>query len=111
MVHVPVDLGFSKFRLTGGEPLLRDDVTELVRAVTKVPGVAHIGLSTNGTRLAKLAAPLHDAGLRSVNISLDALDPAVYRRITGGDVQAALSGINAAAAAGFYMVKLNCVQM
>ncbi len=111
VVRVAVDMGFRKFRLTGGEPLVRADLPDLVRGMAAIPGVARIGLSTNGTRLAALAQPLRDAGLSTVNVSLDALSTAVYRRITGGDVNAVLAGVRAAMAAGFERVKLNCVLM
>jgi GTP 3',8-cyclase len=104
-------LGFRKFRLTGGEPLTRGDVPEIVRAMTAIPGVECVGLSTNGMKLAALAQPLRDAGLRTVNVSLDALDPQIYKRVTGGDVTRVLAGIRAAVAAGFERVKLNCVLM
>jgi len=109
LVRVAAGLGFRKFRLTGGEPLVRADVPELVRGMAAIPGVEAIGLSTNGTRLAALAQPLREAGVRSVNISLDALDPALYRRITGGDVATVLAGIHAAVEASFERVKLNAV--
>lgn len=108
-VRVAVRLGFRKFRLTGGEPLVRADVTEIASGMAGTPGVQAIGLSTNGTRLAARTQALREAGVRSVNISLDALDPAVYRRITGGDLATVLTGIRAAAAAGFERVKLNTV--
>ena len=111
IVRVAAGLGFRKFRLTGGEPLVRPDVPEIVRAMTEIPGVECIGLSTNGTRLAALAQPLRAAGLRTVNVSLDALDAGLYRRITGGDVSAVIAGIRAAVAAGVERVKLNCVLM
>ena len=111
VVRVAAGLGFRKFRLTGGEPLVRADVPEIVRAMTAIPGVESVGLSTNGMKLAALAQPLRDAGLRTVNVSLDALDPAIYHRITGGDVTRVLAGIRAAVAAGFERVKLNCVLM
>ncbi len=111
VVRVAVGLGFRKFRLTGGEPLLRADIVDIVREMARLPGVDCVGLSTNGTRLAQLAAPLSTAGLRTVNVSLDALATDVYRRITGGDVQRVLAGIRAAVAAGFERVKLNCVLM
>ena len=111
VVRVAAGLGFRKFRLTGGEPLVRRDVPDLVRAMSAIPGVECIGLSTNGTRLAALALPLREAGLRTVNVSLDALDPQVYRRVTGGDVGSVIAGIRAAMAAGFERVKLNCVLM
>ncbi len=109
LVRVAARLGFRKFRLTGGEPLVRRDVPEIVRGMAAIPGVEAIGLSTNGTRLAALARRLRAAGIRSVNISLDALDPERYRRITGGDVATVLAGIRAAVDAGFERVKLNAV--
>ena len=101
-------LGFTKFRLTGGEPLLRDDLLEIARGIGAFENLHSLGLSTNGTRLAPLAPELAAAGVRSANISLDALDPAIYRRITGGDVAQVLAGINAALAADLF-VKLNTV--
>jgi cyclic pyranopterin phosphate synthase len=109
VVRVAAGMGFRKFRLTGGEPLMRMDLPEIVRAMAAIPGVEHIGISTNGTKLAPLAQPLRAAGVGTLNVSLDALDPAVYRRITGGDLKAVLAGIRAAVAAGFERVKLNCV--
>lgn len=109
LVRVAAGQGFRKFRITGGEPLVRTDVVELVRGMASIPGVETIGLSTNGTRLAPLAGALREAGLRTVNVSLDALDPDCYRRITGGDVAAVLEGIHAAVEAGFECVKLNTV--
>jgi len=111
VVRVAAGLGFRKFRLTGGEPLVRRDLVEIVQAISVIPGVEAIGLSTNGTKLASHAASLRAAGLRTVNVSLDALDPALYRRITGGDVTAVIAGIQAAVAASFEFVKLNCVLM
>ncbi len=111
VVRVATGMGFRKFRLTGGEPLVRHDLPDLVRAIAALPGVEGIALSTNGTQLARLAAPLRAAGLRTVNVSLDALDSETYRRITGGNVSSVLAGIAAAGAAGFERVKLNCVLM
>ena len=109
VVRVAVSLGFRKFRITGGEPLLRPDAPHIVGGMAAIPGVEAIGLSTNGTRMAELAAILRRAGVRSVNISLDALDPVIYRRITGGKVEKVLAGIKAALDAGFERVKLNTV--
>jgi cyclic pyranopterin phosphate synthase len=111
VVGVAAGLGFRKFRLTGGEPLLRNDLLDIVAGMNRIPGVETIGLSTNGTRLAKWAQPLRDAGLRTANISLDALDEKTYRDITGGDVHLVTAGIDAAVAAGLERVKLNCVLM
>jgi GTP 3',8-cyclase len=109
IVEQSTTLGFRKFRLTGGEPLVRRDIVEIARRVWDLPGVQTLGISTNGVLLKDLAVPLKQAGVRSVNISLDALDPDIYRKLTGGRLEAALEGIGAAAAAGFEVVKLNCV--
>jgi len=105
------DLGFRKFRITGGEPLLRADVVEIARRIWDIPGVQTLGLSTNALLLPRLAEPLKRAGVRSVNISLDTLDPVAYRDLTGGRLDLVLAGIAAAAAAGFECVKLNCVML
>ena len=104
-------LGFRKFRLTGGEPCIRKDLVQIAAGISRCAGVQSLGVSTNGTRLASLAAPLREAGVDSVNISLDTLDPALYRKITGGEVSAVHSGIMAALAAGIPRIKLNCVLM
>jgi cyclic pyranopterin phosphate synthase len=111
VVRVAAGMGFRKFRLTGGEPLVRRDLLDIVEAITALPGVTCVGLSTNGTKLAKLAEPLRAAGLRTVNISLDALDAEIYKRVSGGNVADVLAGIRAAVAAGFERVKLNAVLM
>jgi cyclic pyranopterin phosphate synthase len=111
LVTVAVGLGFRKFRVTGGEPLVRKGVVELIRRIWEVPGVEMLGLSTNGVLLEKLAQPLRQAGLCGANISLDALDSAIYHRVTGGDLSRVLAGIDAALAAGFDKIKLNCVLM
>jgi len=111
VVAATCEMGFRKFRLTGGEPLLRSDIIEIARSIWDLPGVQALGVSTNGTRLAACARELKQAGVRSVNISLDALNSSVYRQITGGDVSSVLHGIEAALSAGFEIVKLNCVLM
>lgn len=108
VVGAAAALGFRKFRVTGGEPLIRPGVDKLIQDMSKLPGVQEIGLSTNATRLKNLARPLADAGLRSVNVSLDAIDPEIYHRITRGDLDSVLAGLESARQAGL-SVKLNSV--
>jgi len=109
IVEVAVERGFKHFRVTGGEPLLRREVCYFLKQLIRTPGVETVQLSTNGTRLPDLAQDLYDAGLRSLNISLDALDPARYRAITHGEVAPVLAGIRRAKEIGFPSIKLNTV--
>jgi len=112
VVEKAAELGINKIRLTGGEPLVRKDVVKLVRMIKKVEGITHIGMTTNGVLLDKLAAPLRDAGLDSVNISMDTLNPERYKKITRiGDISYTLNGIEAAIKAGFKKIKINVVVM
>lgn len=105
-------LGISRLRLTGGEPLVRRDVPELVAMLRAVPGVRELTMTTNGTLLAPLAGDLKAAGLDRVNVSLDTVDPDRYRTITrGGCLQTVLDGIAAAQEAGLNPVKINMVVM
>ena len=108
-VEVAVARGFKHFRVTGGEPLVRRDVPYFLRELIRLPGVETVQLSTNGTRLAELGEALYASGLRRLNISLDALDPARYRAITHGEVAPVLEGIRHAKALGFPSIKLNAV--
>jgi cyclic pyranopterin phosphate synthase len=119
LIRIAAELGVSKVRITGGEPLTRRDVVNFVRQIPKIPRIANVGLSSNGTLLGReiapgqtMAAALRAAGVRSINISLDTLDPAVYAQITGRDFHAhVLNGIEAALSAGFDQIKLNTVLM
>ena len=105
-----VAMGITKIRLTGGEPLVRRDIAELVRALSQIEGIEDLALTTNGTLLVEYAQTLADAGLDRVNISLDTIDPARFSDLTGGgDVRQVLRGIEAALKAGLTPVKLNCV--
>jgi cyclic pyranopterin phosphate synthase len=106
---VAVERGFKHFRVTGGEPLLRRDIGYFLRELVRTPGVETVQLSTNGTRLPELGETLYESGLRYLNISLDALDPARYRAITHGEVAPVLAGIRRAKALGFPSIKLNTV--
>jgi GTP 3',8-cyclase len=104
-----VGLGITKIRLTGGEPLVRRGILDLVRMIASIPGLQHLGMTTNGTLLAARAKALRAAGLDSVNVSLDTLDPERYMRITrGGRIDDALAGIREAQAAGLPL-KINMV--
>lgn len=150
LIRIASELGVSKVRITGGEPLTRRDVLSLFQMLPSIPGIDDIGISTNGTLLSRcsprlachdearrrrvgdagqrlkagshashseaapetMAQALRAAGVNSVNISLDTLDPEVYRQTTGRDyLPQALEGIEAAIAAGFPQIKLNCVLM
>jgi len=119
LIRIANQLGVSKVRITGGEPLTRRDVIQFFRMLPQVEGLRDIGLSTNGTLLSRevepgltMARAAPDCGFNSVNISLDTLDPEEYARTTGRDfLPATIAGIEAAIAAGFSQVKLNCVLM
>jgi cyclic pyranopterin phosphate synthase len=105
-----VSLGVRRLRLTGGEPTVRRDLPTLARLLRDLPGVDELAVSTNGDRLAALAAPLRAAGVDRLNVSLDTLDAAKFRRITGrGDLSRVLAGLAAARAVGFASIKLNTV--
>jgi cyclic pyranopterin phosphate synthase len=111
-VRVAATLGIDKVRLTGGEPLLRRDLPLLVRMLSGVAGIRDIGLTTNGILLEQHAQALYDAGLRRINVSLDALDPARFRAITRRDgLELVVAGILAAKRAGFDPVKVNAVSI
>lgn len=111
--EVFIPLGFNRFRLTGGEPLLRPDVVEIVEAIAHLPETQDLSMTTNGFMLASLAQPLYDAGLRRINISLDSLDPVVFDQIIGNRGrsrwQQVWEGIQAAHQVGFDPLKLNVV--
>jgi cyclic pyranopterin phosphate synthase len=111
VVNAAVSFGFTRFRITGGEPLLRAGIVELIGRIIALPGVESAMLTTNGVLLPQLAQPLYDAGLRSINISLDALNATTYRAITGGDVEPVLRGIELVKEIGFHSIKLNTVLM
>jgi len=112
LVRVFAGLGIRRVRLTGGEPLLRDDLVTVARAVSALDGIDTVCLTTNGHRLADLAAPLRDAGVSQVNVSLDTTDPARFRTVTGnGDVRRVLAGLEAASRVGFTRLGVNIVVM
>lgn len=105
-------LGVTKLRITGGEPLIRRGVVELVQQLRALPDLRELCLTTNATHLEEYAQPLKDAGLDRINISLDSVNPDTFRRLTRfGDLQQVLKGIAAAQRAGFQRIKLNCVAL
>lgn len=109
-VRLFAQLGFHKFRLTGGEPTIRAHIVDLVREITLTPGVRSLTMTTNGVLLSRLAHPLAEAGLSRVNISLDTLDPKKFRHLTRwGKLADVWEGIVAAEDAGLTPVKINAV--
>ena len=112
LVRVCAGLGVKKVRITGGEPTVRPDLVEITRRIATVPGIETLALTTNGVHLADLAAPLREAGLEKLNVSLDSLRPDRFATITGRDeLDAVLQGVDAAFAAGFAPLKVNVVVM
>jgi cyclic pyranopterin phosphate synthase len=111
VTKVAANLGIRKIRLTGGEPLMRPDIVEIVRGIRSIDGIDEICLTTNGTRLAGLASELKKAGLTRVNISLDSLQPQKFNKITRGNLNNVLKGIDAALKAQLVPVKINFVRI
>lgn len=111
-VKIVVQQGVNKIRLTGGEPLVRKDLSVLVEKLAAIPEVQDIGITTNGILLAEQAADLWNAGLRRINVSLDALDPVKFQEITRREgYEQVLEGIQAAQDVGFDPVKVNAVSI
>jgi cyclic pyranopterin phosphate synthase len=112
VARIATELGITEVRLTGGEPLVRPDVVEVVARLAALPRAPHLSITTNGLRLAALAAPLADAGLARVNVSCDTLSRETFQRLTLRDrLDDVLAGIDAARAAGLAPVKVNTVLM
>jgi len=111
LTHIIVRLGAVKVRLTGGEPLVREQVETLVGMLAAIEGVDDLTMTTNGYLLPQKAQALKDAGLERITVSLDSLDEAVFQRLNGGrsSVQKVLDGIAAAEKAGLVPIKINAV--
>jgi len=110
VVRASAKIGFSKMRLTGGEPTVRPHVADLVREIAHTPGVDDVAMTTNGLLLARLAQDLKDAGLKRVNVSIDSLQADRFTAITrGGKIEKVWAGIEAAEAVGLSPIKLNAV--
>jgi len=109
-VRLAVDLGINKVRLTGGEPLLRQDAEELVARIIRIPGISDLAMTTNGFMFAAKARALREAGLRRISFSLDSLERLNFQKMTGHDaLNEVLAGIALAQEFGFHPVKVNAV--
>jgi len=107
IVRVAVGLGINHVKLTGGEPLLRSDIVEIVSDLAKIEGLRDLSMTTNGTGLSVLAERLREAGLRRVNVNLPSLNEKTYSELNGGNLNDVLKGVDVAVEAGLYPVKLN----
>ncbi|MCX6248369.1 MAG: radical SAM protein [Bacteroidetes bacterium] len=110
VIREGIALGITKVRITGGEPLVRKGVVNLVEMIAKLEGITDFGMTTNGILLEQFAVALAQAGLQRVNISLDTINPEKYAQTTrGGDIKLVMAGIRAAKQAGISPIKINCV--
>jgi cyclic pyranopterin phosphate synthase len=109
IAKIAVSLGINRIKLTGGEPLMRKDLCEIIKGIAVIPDLKDLSLTTNGNLLGFQAQELHACGLRRVNISLPTLNAETYNKLTDGRIENALEGVKAAVAAGLYPVKLNMV--
>jgi cyclic pyranopterin phosphate synthase len=110
VVDAAIALGVDKVRITGGEPLVRKGIVNLVQMIASRPAIQDLGMTTNGQLLGQFAQPLKDAGLHRINVSLDTMNVEKYSQITrGGEMDKVLKGIDAAVKAGLSPVKINCV--
>ncbi|MEJ2391505.1 MAG: GTP 3',8-cyclase MoaA [Gammaproteobacteria bacterium] len=111
VIHAFAQLGTRRIRITGGEPLVRPNISQLAARLAALPGIEDLSLSTNATRLAKQATALYQAGISRINVSLDSLQAARYRQLTGGKLEKVIDGLMAARRAGFAPIKINMVVM
>jgi cyclic pyranopterin phosphate synthase len=109
IAKVAIDLGITRVKLTGGEPLMRHDICHIVAGIAELVDLKDLSLTTNGLMLPDIAKELYDAGLGRINISLASPNPKTYQTITGGNLEKALAGVQSAVNAGFNPVKLNMV--
>jgi GTP 3',8-cyclase len=110
VARIAVEMGVRKIRLTGGEPLVRRGIVDLVKMIAGIKGVEDLSMTTNGILLDKFAIALKEAGLQRINVSLDTLDPEKYKHITrGGSLENVMEGLTKAREAGLIPIKINCV--
>lgn len=107
IAHIALGLGISKVKLTGGEPLIRPEIVQIVASISGLRGIRDLSMTTNGTLLAPLARRLRKSGLMRVNVNIPTLDAKTYRSLTGGNLRDVIDGIKAAVNASLYPVKLN----
>jgi len=107
LVRIGANRGITDVKLTGGEPLLRDDIADIIREVAAVPKITDVSITTNGTLLAENAAKLREAGLRRVNVNFLTLNGRTYRKFTGGNLDDVIKGVEAASRIGLNPIKLN----
>jgi cyclic pyranopterin phosphate synthase len=111
VVRIFSELGISKVRLTGGEPLVRKDLPEMIERFNELPDIEDLSLSTNASQLAKYAAVLKKNGVGRINVSLDSLNPEIFKQITQGDLQTVIDGLMEAKRIGLSPIKINMVVM
>ena len=109
IAKIAVSLGIARIKLTGGEPLMRKDLPEIISGISSIPGLKDFSITTNGFLLDGMAKDLHQRGLKRVNISLPSINPETYHNLTSGKLENALAGVKAAIEADFCPVKLNMV--
>ena len=110
VVRVSVDMGVHKVRITGGEPLVRKSIIDLVGMIASIKGISDLSMTSNGALLERYAGPLKEAGLQRINVSLDTLDKDRYEILTrGGNINEVFEGLQAAKDAGLAPIKINCV--
>lgn len=107
IAKIAVSLGISRLKLTGGEPLLRPDILDIVKGIAELRGLSDLSMTTNGSRLVSLAKLLRKAGLKRVNVNLPSLDEKTYSTLNNGNLRDVVAGVRAAAKAGLYPVKVN----
>ncbi len=109
-IKVAVELGVKKVRITGGEPLVRKGIVDLVKMISSIPGIDDLSMTTNGVLLSGFAQPLWNAGIRRINVSLDTLNAEKFKVLTrGGNINQVIEGLHTAKTVGFNPIKINCV--
>lgn len=109
IAKIAISLGITKIKITGGEPLVRNDICDIIQGIANIPQLKDLSMTTNGTLLLKKAQELKNSGLKRVNISLPTLNPSIYKKLTNGKIDTVLAGISSSVKSGLNPVKLNMV--